>query len=71
MPDLNITYAITYIHPHWYIVKCIGEERKTLELHFGTRREATLVAKYLATQKNHKPAGSAFAISTPPEGDVA
>jgi hypothetical protein len=71
MPEPHITYSITYIHPHWYIVKCIGDERRTLELHFGSRHEADAVAKYLASQKNREWAGIARAMSRNPEGDAA
>lgn len=71
MPDLHVTYSTTYIHPHWYITKCIGDERKTLELHFGSRHEAEAVAKYLATQKNRAWAGTARVMSSSPEGDAA
>jgi hypothetical protein len=67
--DLHITYSVTYIHPHWYITKSSRDECKTLELHFGSRHEAEIVAKYLASQKNREWAETARVGST--QGDAA
>jgi hypothetical protein len=69
MPDLHITYSVTYIHPRWYITKSVGDECRTLPLHFGSRHEAESVAKFLASQKEREWAGTARVGST--QGDAA